>query len=90
MLETHRGVPIHRRLVGGSTHGFIRPGLGDAGDRLFGTVVLCRQYDVVLDCDARAPTRRAAFTQQRSRRVAFARSRPSLARAVVVFSRDAT
>jgi uracil phosphoribosyltransferase len=39
LLETHPGVPIYtaaldRELDG---NGFIRPGLGDAGDRIFGT-----------------------------------------------------
>jgi uracil phosphoribosyltransferase len=40
MLEEHPDVPIHvarldRELDGNK---FIRPGLGDAGDRLFGTI----------------------------------------------------
>lgn len=39
MLETHPDVPIHTAALdrGLDARGFIRPGLGDAGDRLFGT-----------------------------------------------------
>jgi uracil phosphoribosyltransferase len=39
MLETHPDVPIHTAALdrGLDERGFIRPGLGDAGDRLFGT-----------------------------------------------------
>jgi len=39
MLETHPDVPIHTAALdrGLDDRGFIRPGLGDAGDRLFGT-----------------------------------------------------
>jgi len=39
MLETHPDVPIHTAALdrGLDQRGFIRPGLGDAGDRLFGT-----------------------------------------------------
>jgi uracil phosphoribosyltransferase len=39
MLETHPDVPIHAAALdrGLDDRGFIRPGLGDAGDRLFGT-----------------------------------------------------
>jgi len=39
MLETHPDVPIHAAALdrGLDDRGYIRPGLGDAGDRLFGT-----------------------------------------------------
>jgi uracil phosphoribosyltransferase len=39
MLETHPDVPIYTAALdrGLDERGFIRPGLGDAGDRLFGT-----------------------------------------------------
>lgn len=39
MLETHPDVPIHTAALDRELdeRGFIRPGLGDAGDRLFGT-----------------------------------------------------
>ena len=39
MLETHPDVPIYAAALDRDVdeHGFIRPGLGDAGDRLFGT-----------------------------------------------------
>jgi uracil phosphoribosyltransferase len=39
MLETHPDVPIYAAALdrGLDEQGFIRPGLGDAGDRLFGT-----------------------------------------------------
>jgi uracil phosphoribosyltransferase len=40
MLDTHPDVPIHTAALdrGLDERGFIRPGLGDAGDRLFGTL----------------------------------------------------
>jgi len=40
MLKTHPDVPIHTAALdrGLDERGFIRPGLGDAGDRLFGTL----------------------------------------------------
>ena len=39
MEEAHPGVPIWTAAVDLQLdeHGFIRPGLGDAGDRVFGT-----------------------------------------------------
>jgi uracil phosphoribosyltransferase len=39
MLDDHPDVPIHAAALdrGLDDHGYIRPGLGDAGDRLFGT-----------------------------------------------------
>ena len=39
MLETHPDVPIHTAALdrGLNDQGYIVPGLGDAGDRLFGT-----------------------------------------------------
>ena len=39
MLETHPDVPIHAAALDErlDENGYIRPGLGDAGDRLFGT-----------------------------------------------------
>jgi uracil phosphoribosyltransferase len=39
MLELHGDVPVYTAALdrGLNAHGYILPGLGDAGDRLFGT-----------------------------------------------------